>query len=186
MYRKVARKVQSFFYIPFTQLLLMLMSYITMIIKTKKLTLVQPFYTFQFHLNFTIFPLLSYFCSQIPFRISHCIYLKKKFFYWSVIALQCCVSFCDTMKWVSYMYTYIPFLLNAFLSLPSPHSSTQVITEYPVELPSSFPLAVYLTLGSVHMSDLIFQLYICHISYAYDISYIWYIFSICDNFLHDT
>ena len=34
------------------------------------------------------------------------------FFSWSVIALQCRVSFCYTTAWVSYMYTYIPSLLS--------------------------------------------------------------------------
>ena len=34
------------------------------------------------------------------------------FFSWSKIALQFCVSFCCIMKWISYMYTYIPTLLH--------------------------------------------------------------------------
>ena len=39
------------------------------------------------------------------------------YLYWNRIALQCCVIFCHTMKWISCMYTYIPSLLD----LPSPH-----------------------------------------------------------------
>ena len=43
------------------------------------------------------------------------------FFYWSIIALQYCISFCYRIKWISCKYTYIPFLL----SLPStPHHPT--------------------------------------------------------------
>ena len=36
------------------------------------------------------------------------------FLYWSIISLQCWVSFCCTMKWINYMYMYIP----SFLDLP--------------------------------------------------------------------
>ena len=39
--------------------------------------------------------------------------LKKKFFfYWRIVVLRCSVSFCCTAKWISYMHTYIPSLLD--------------------------------------------------------------------------
>ena len=34
------------------------------------------------------------------------------FFTWRIIALQNFVVFCQTSAWISYRYTYIPFLLN--------------------------------------------------------------------------
>ena len=79
-------------------------------------------------------------------------------FYWSIVALQCYVSFCCTMKGSSYTYTYIS---PSWTSLPPPPIPLiQVITEHQAELPvlySRFPLASYITHGSVYMSILISQ-----------------------------
>ena len=37
---------------------------------------------------------------------------------WSIITLQCYVSFCCIMKWINYMYTYIPSLLSFLPTRP--------------------------------------------------------------------
>ena len=69
-----------------------------------------------------------------------CVY---SFFNWSIIALQCCISFCCTIAWISYTYTYISSQLN--LSPRSPHPAPLVITVHQTELPAlygSFPPAI--------------------------------------------
>ena len=86
------------------------------------------------------------------------VFLILFYFYWSIIALQRCVSFCCTVKWISCMYTYIPSLLHLPPTLPIP--PLWVITEPWAELPvmySRFPLAIYFTHGSVFMPNLISQ-----------------------------
>ena len=77
------------------------------------------------------------------------------FFYWSIIALECCISFSYTVKRISYMYTYIPTLWR--LPYTQPHSTPLVITEHQAELPvlySNFPLTNYFIRGSVYVSAL--------------------------------
>jgi len=49
----------------------------------------------------------------VPSSLCFCL-----FFIWGRVALQYCVGFCCTTKWISYVYTYIP---HRWLSLPSSH-----------------------------------------------------------------
>ena len=77
--------------------------------------------------------------------------------YWSIIALQWCVSFCFITKWISYTYTYIPISLLSCVSLPPtlPIPPLEVVTKHWADLPvlcGCFPLAIYFTFGSVYMS----------------------------------
>ena len=64
---------------------------------------------------------------------------------WKIITLQCFVFSCHTMKWISYMYTYIP---SPPLPLQSHlfRSSESIKLNFPC-----FPPAIYFTYGSVYV-----------------------------------
>ena len=94
------------------------------------------------------------------------IYLLFKHLYWSIIALQWCVSFCFITKKISwfllynkenqlyiYIYPHISFLLRLPPTLPIP--PLWVVTKRQADLLvlcGCFPLAIYFTFGSVYMS----------------------------------
>ena len=82
------------------------------------------------------------------------------YFYWCIIALQYCVSLCHTTKWINYMYTYIPSLLNLLPTTIPPPRPSQHGAELPA-LYSSFPLAI------LHMIVNICQSYSPSLSHIY-------------------
>ena len=79
-------------------------------------------------------------------------------FYWRIIALQCCVIFCCTMKWISHVHTCIPYILS-LSPTPPPHPSP--LDHHRAEMktsPASQQLPThYFTLGSVYLSVLLSQ-----------------------------
>ena len=61
---------------------------------------------------------LEQICTTLKLHVH--VQLVHFIFYWSIIALRCCVGLCCTMRWICYMYMYIPHLNSL---PPTPHST---------------------------------------------------------------
>ena len=69
--------------------------------------------------------------------------IVKDFFKWGIVALQCYVSFCCAMKWITYVWTYTTSLLDL---PPRPHPDPQA---HPSKSPQSTKLiSLHNTAGS--------------------------------------
>ena len=93
---------------------------------------------------------------QCPSPLLVSFFLSFFFFYyflnWNIITFQCCVSFYCIISWISHMNTYILSLLSL---PPTPSHSTHLGHQRAVSWApcaySSFPLASYLTHGSIYI-----------------------------------
>jgi len=76
----------------------------------------------------------------------------------SITALQCCISFCCIVKWISYIYTYISSSRTSLPPVPHPthlgHHRAQSWAPY-TQLPSSFLLTCSSVFMSVPFSQLV-------------------------------
>ena len=78
----------------------------------------------------------------------------------SIIALQACVHFCCTTRWISYIYTHIPWLL----SLPAtPHPHPTLLGHYRALSCAPLPVlsSLFCTAGSPWLFALHTIVYVC-------------------------
>ena len=67
--------------------------------------------------NIHVFFYFLFYCFIRPQVFFVCLFVFQHL-YWSIIALQWCVSFCCITKWISYTYTYISISLPSCIPLP--------------------------------------------------------------------
>ena len=83
--------------------------------------------------------------------------ILKNFFNWRIIALQCCVGFCNTTAWISHKYTYIPSLLY-ISSIPPPLHPTPLGCHRALGCDiQQLPLPFYSTYVNIYVSMLLSQ-----------------------------